>query len=543
MTSTEQAPSTFEGSREAPSTPPPLRPLQLARWAWRQLTSMRVALILLFLLALGSIPGSLLPQRGASPVEVDALLRERPTLAGWYDRLGLFDVYASPWFAAIYLLLFVSLVGCILPRSRQHWRAARARPPRAPRHLDRLPEHRRAEIDRPADQVLADARALLRRGRRYRVELDPDGGAVAAERGHLRETGNLLFHLALVVVLVAVALGGLWGYRAQVLVVQGSSFANSVIQYDSLSGGARFDGSSLVPFSLQVDRFDMRFRDEPPNFAAPEAFEAHVTLTEEPGATPREESIRVNHPLEVDGTLVHILNPGYAPRITVRDGAGAVLFSGAVPFLPQDGNFLSTGVVKVSVPNAQDIGIEALFLPTAVLDAELGPRSVFPEARDPALFFTAWRGDLGLDDGTPQSVFRLDTTAMTQFEEGGDAYREALRIGDTVALPEGYGSVTLDGVEPWVNLQVSRSPSKGYALAGAVLAIVGLLGSLFVRRRRLWVRVSSPEGGRTVVEVAGLDRSDGGDLAGEVDRVLAALAPQPLEPQQSDRTPVREDPA
>jgi cytochrome c biogenesis protein len=510
----------FEGTRQASSAPPPLRPLEFARWAWRQLTSMRVALILLFLLALGAIPGSILPQRRANPVAVTDYLREHPSLGPWYDRLGLFDVYASPWFAAIYLLLFVSLVGCIVPRSRQHWKAMRARPPRAPRNLQRLPEYRRLEMAATPTESLELARAAVRRGR-YRVDVHDDH--LAAERGHLRETGNLVFHLALVVILVAVALGDLWGYRAQVLVPQGSSFANTVIQYDSLSGGARFDAGSLTPFALQLDRFTMKFRDTSPQFAAPENYEAFVTVTESPGAKPVARTIRVNHPLNVDGTLVHILNPGYAPQITVRDAADQVVFSGAVPFLPQDDNFQSTGVVKVSVPGGEDIGLQGIFLPTAILDAEGGPQSVFPEARNPALFFTAWHGDLGLDDGNPQSVYRLDTTAMTQFQGPDGPYRQALTIGERVDLPDGFGSVMFDGYVPWVNFQISKSPSKSYALVGAVLAILGLLASLFVRRRRLWVRASQGGPGRTVVEIAGLDRGDGGDLRTEVDRIVTEL--------------------
>src|SRR5690606_3977441 len=113
-----------------PSRPPALSAGELARWAWRQLTSMRAALSLLFLLAVAAIPGSLIPQRNVDPLAVREFAERNPGLAQWYERLSLFDVYSAPWFAAIYLALMVSLVGCIVPRSRDHWRAMRARPPR-----------------------------------------------------------------------------------------------------------------------------------------------------------------------------------------------------------------------------------------------------------------------------------------------------------------------------------------------------------------------------------------------------------------------------
>lgn len=534
--------STATRQRPPAAPPPPLGPVGTARWAWRQLTSMRVALLLLFLLALAAIPGSLLPQRPTNPLEVQALVEQHPELAAWYDRVGLFDVYAAPWFAAIYLLLFVSLVGCIVPRSRQHWRALRARPPRAPHRLDRLPSHAAEVLPGVAPaEALAAARAALT-SRRYRVDAHagPGGGSLAAERGHLRETGNLLFHLALVVVLASVAVGSLYGYRASVIVPEGQGFANSVIQYDDLSPGALFDPADLPPFSLTLDEFEMDFVDSGAQLGQPQEFAAHVRYVPAPGAAEQRRIIRVNEPLatggwfgtSVGGTLVHALNPGYAPVVTVRDAAGAVLFQAPVPFLPQDGNFASTGVVKVPVPpgvgTGEDLGLQAIFLPTAVLGAD-GPQSVFPEPRSPQLFLTAFSGDLGLDSGQPQSVYRLDTAAMTQLTQpgvdgaGAQPFRVALRPGESVDLPGGHGSVTFDGYRRWVNFQVSRNAGKELALLGAVLAVAGLCASLFVRRRRVWVRVDGGAAGRTVVTVAGLDRAEGGDLDAEVGALLQQI--------------------
>ena len=524
---------------EPPSRPPALSPREFAAWAWRQLTSMRVALILLFLLAVAAIPGSVVPQRDINPLAVSDFRARNPRLSEWYDRLGFFDVYSAPWFAAIYLALLVSLVGCILPRSVQHWRAMRAQPPPAPRRLSRMPAYRRFEVSASAEDALEAARAELR-ARRFRLARPAVGAptdSVAGEAGHLRETGNLVFHLAVVVVLVAVAAGSLFGYRATVLVPEGSGFANTVIQYDGLSSGALFDTADLPPFSIEVDEFQMDFVESGPQAGVPDNFEATVRFTPEPGAPEEERTIRVNEPLEVDGTLVHILNPGYAPAMTVRDADGNVLAEGPVPFLPQDNSFTSSGVRKVPVgPDAalgEDLGIQGVFLPTAVVDDQ-GPRSVFPEPGNPALLITAFHGDLGLDDGEPQSVYKLDTSDMEQFRDpDGDAFRAALSVGDTVELPDGYGSVTFDGYVTWVNFQVGRNAGKELVLAGALLAVAGLLASLYVRRRRVWVRATEGEGGSTVVEIAGLQRSDGGDLETEIgsisDGLLGRLRPASME--------------
>ena len=522
-------------SGQGRTRPPALSPGEFSRWVWRQLTSMRVALMLLFLLAMAAIPGSVIPQRRVNPLDVADFVERNPELARWYDRLGLFDVFSAPWFAAIYIALMVSLIGCILPRSRDHWRAMRARPPRAPRRLERMPAYRRLVLDAPPEAVLEAAGAELR-ARRFRIDTDRD--SVAAEAGHLRETGNLVFHLSLVIVLLAVALGSLFGYRGTVIVQEETGFANTLTQYDSLSAGPMFDAANLPPFALELDEFVWEVHEAGPQRGAPADFEARVRFVPEPGAPEQQRSIRVNEPLEVGGTLIHIINPGYAPAVTVRDPDGEILAEGPVTFLPMDDNFTSEGVRKVPVADGDDIGIEAIFFPTALLEGD-GATSVFAEARNPMLLLTAFVGDLGINDGTAQSVFRLDTSEMQQLESDGEPFRAALAIGETIELPGGHGTVTFDGYVKWVQLQISRNSGKELALGGALLAVAGLVASLYVRRRRAWVRVAADEAGRTVVEVAGLARSGGGDLEeqseGIVDGMVARLPARASDPAVRQR--------
>lgn len=510
----------------ATANPPALGPVQRARWAWRQLTSMRVALILLFLLAVAAVPGSIFPQRRVDPLAVADFLQANPTSGPWLDRLSMFDVYGSPWFGAVYVLLFVSLVGCVLPRSRQHLRAVRARPPAAPRRLDRLPEHRRVHSSRDVQGALDVAEAGLR-AKRYRV--DRTDSSLAAERGHLRETGNLVFHLSMLLILVGAALGGLVGYRGTAVVVEGETFANTATQYDDLAPGRLAGARALAPFSFALDEFQATFEQVGAQRGMARDFVATVTYREQPEDDPQTTTIKVNEPLQLGGAKLHLLGHGYAPRFTVRDGAGDVVFQGPVPFLPQDVNFFSTGVVKVPDSSPEQLGFEGFFLPTAVVDSERGPLSVFPGAQNPAVVLTAWRGDLGVDSGIPQSVYRLDTDGMEQVTSGGQPLARLLGAGETLELPDGLGRITYDGYSRWVNIQVSSNPGLPILLTGAVLAMVSVSLSLFVRRRRIWVRVAAGPSAGTVVDVAGLDRAHGGDLADEVD-LLARRLGHPVQP-------------
>ena len=502
--------------------PPALAPWQLARWTWRQLTSMRTALVLLFLLALAAVPGSLVPQRSVDAARAAQFAAAHPALDPWYDRFSLYAVYSSPWFAATYLLLFISLVGCVLPRSRQHLRAALSTPPVAPRNLGRLPVHESVILERPVAEVLAAAEKSLR-GKRFRVRVSED--AVSAEKGYLRETGNLVFHLSMLLLLIAVAFGRLYGYKANVLVVEGQGFSNTVSAYDSWTPGALAHASGLAPFTVDLDTLSVKYQTAGQQRGAPRDFQAAVRYTGSPDGPSRAFDLRVNHPLKVDGVKVFLLGNGYAPVFTVTDKTGRVVSQGPVPFLPRDGNMNSTGVIKVPGTIPQ-VGFEGVFLPTAVLDKKAGPISVFPDVLLPRAVLSAFRGDLGVDSGIPQSVFTLDKSHLIQVRaKDGRFLVQSLAPGTTMTLPSGE-AVRFDGVRRWASLQVARDPGLAPALIASMLALAGLMLSLFVRRRRVWVRVVAAEGGRSLVMVAGLSRTEGEggeDLSDEIRELTEGL--------------------
>lgn len=487
--------------------PPQLSGIGFLRWIWRQLTSMRTALVLLLLLAIASIPGSIFPQRAQNPLKVSEYYGTNPQLAEWLDRLSLFNVYSSPWFSAIYILLFISLIGCVVPRTWEHFKSARALPPLTPRNLDRLEEFHEF-ITTDSDIKVLDRAQHELRTRRYRIRTLPD--SIGAEKGFIRETGNLLFHLSLILLLVGVAYGSLGGMRADVIVSEGETFTNVATSYDSLNTGGLFGIEDIPPFAITVKKFTAKY-DLVTN--APQDYQLDAQVVDEPGQVPRNVIVKVNKPLTFGDTRVYLQANGYSPIVTVRNKEGAVVLRGAIPFLPQDANLTSTGAIKV--PDMQpQLGFVAKFLPTAERTAERGGFSTYPEALKPLLDLAAWSGDLGLDSGIPQSVYRIDTEKLSQI---GLA---ALAPGESWNLPGGVGSITFDGFTPWVNLQVVRDPGKGYSFGGAIAILLGLLVSLFGRRHRIWVRVSKKDGD-TIVHVAGLTRSPG--LDEEIKSLVAVL--------------------
>ncbi|WP_030388085.1 MULTISPECIES: cytochrome c biogenesis protein ResB, partial [unclassified Streptomyces] len=498
-----------------------------ARWFWRQLTSMRVALILLFLLSLGAIPGSLVPQTSVDAMKVTQWKRDHASWVGVAEKLQLFDVYSSVWFSAIYLLLFISLIGCIVPRSWQFVGQLRGRPPGAPRRLDRLPAHTTWRTGKTPDEVLSYARTVLR-GSRFRTE--PGKDHVAAEKGYLREAGNLIFHVALIVMLVAFAWGQYFKSEGGKLVLRGSGFSNTLTQYDDFKSGALFDPDDLPPFSFTLDRFDASYEMTGPQRGTPRDFKAYVTFTDGAHGTPQKREIQVNKPMEVDGSKVYLLGHGYAPIVSVTDPTGKVIFKDAVPVLPQDANLTSTGAVKVTDGykdkdgKQEQLGFSAVFVPSFAGEGMGTMFSQFPALLNPQLMLNAWHGSLGVDSGLPQNVYRLDSSKMEMFkDESGQQFKQKLALGDTMTLPNGAGTVKFEGIERWATFSVTHQPASGLALAGAIAAIAGLAGSLFIQRRRIWVRAVTGKDGVTVVEMAGLGRSESTRLPQELAELAAAL--------------------
>ncbi len=519
------------------SQAPALGRREMLRWTWRQLTSMRTALFLLLLLAIAAVPGSLVPQRGVDARAVEAYQLEHPSLAPWLDRLGAFSVYTSPWFSAIYLLLMVSLIGCIVPRTIVYAKAVRARPPKAPKNFDRLPASATFETSASVEEVLAAGRRALGRARVDVVgpagvpgDGRPDEAELRAESGHLRETGNLIFHISIVFVLVGVAVGALFGYRGSAIVTEGDGFSNALTQYDDFASGALFDPDDLPPFSMQVDQVDVRFQMSGPQRGAPKLFAAKGSVEPEPGQDPEPFDLRVNHPLQVGGTSVFLLGQGYAPVFTVRDANGDIAFQDSVPFLPSDGTYTSTGVVKVPDAQPEGLGFQGFFLPTAVSTGEEeAPVSVFPAAANPLVGLFVYRGDLGIDDGTPQSVYVLDKDELTQVQDDeGKPFRVSLSPGQVADLPGG-GSIELSDVRQFARLQISSSPMVEVPLVAIAIGVLGLILSLSIRPRRTWIRARRHLSS-TVVEVAVLDRVPRGDLPSDLDAFLArfreALPPE-----------------
>jgi cytochrome c biogenesis protein len=150
----------------------------------------------------------------------------------------------------------------------------------------------------------------------------------------------------------------------------------------------------------------------------------------------------------------------------------------------------------------------SFFYPT-VAQLETGAyTSIYPDPIDPLLTFNVYTGDLGLDSGIPRNVYALDVKGM-ELVAGRDGPNPPLelRVGDSVELPNGLGSVSFDGLLRYASLDVAFNPGGIWVLIFSFIALFAIVISLSVVRRRVWVRIKDER-----IEYAGLARGDDAQL-------------------------------
>jgi cytochrome c biogenesis protein len=473
---------------------------------------MRTALVLLVVLAAASILGSLFPQEGLSPQRVDQYFADHPALAPVLERLGLFDVFGSAWYMAIYLALLGALVACLVPRSRALYRVLRSRPPGG----GDLSRYRtRASFDTPAspDQATAAARQALRRSR-YR--LADHEGEIAGEKGFLREAASMLFHVSLLVLLVGLAYGKGYGYRGQAAIVEGETWANARVGYDSFSPGRFFGPERLAPFQLRLDDFTNSFH--PDN--TPREFASRLTALDLEGRELQSQRVAPNRPMTVDGVRIFQSDYGYVPVVRVQDSDGKDLVAAQeVLTLRDPASEWSTGAVKVTRANPQ-VGLELTMFTGLVTAPHCPGGAPFcndPRLVRPVLVVLAYQGDLQADRA--QSVFTLDRSRL---ELLGDRPL-LLTPGQSRKLANGM-VVSFTDLKQYSVFTLARDPGVPVVAVAAALLLLGLVPSLYVTRRRVWVQAAPDGVGGTRVELAGLALQGKAAFEGELARLAEQVA-------------------
>lgn len=487
---------------------------------------MRTALVLLFLLAAGSVLGSIIPQEPISPDRVVRYMTAHPFLGPLLAKAGMFNVFGSAWFTAIYVALGIALVGCLVPRIRAHLRVLRAKPPQAPK-LHRYQNHVLLRTKLSAQEAGSVGRRALRR-RHFRTATY--GSQVAGEKGYLREAGSIVFHVSILVLLLAIGIGKGFGFRGQFSIIQGQRWADARIDYTSYSEGRFFHQSDLPPFLLQLDRFQNTFYSN----GTPKAYNSTLTALAPSGRVLAHEVVHPNGPMTVDGVRIFQVDYGYAPVIRVTTASGRVVQNGPVLLLRSARTEISSGAVKIT-NMAPQVGLQVTFFTgLQVLGTQGGQPQIGnnPSMTNPMLVVLPFVGNLS--QNLPQSMFDLNTTHLTPM-----ALRPLLlRPGQSLKLPDG-ATVQFQKVLRYSVFSAGRQPTLPVIATSAFLLLGALIPALYSRRRRIWIETTATEEG-AVVELAGI-AMQGKLLFSEefeklVDEVSKELGPPPESQEEPERT-------
>jgi cytochrome c biogenesis protein len=338
----------------------------------------------------------------------------------------------------------------------------------------------------------------------------------------------MLFHVSLLVLLVGLAYGKGYGYRGQAAIVEGETWANARVGYDSFSAGRFFGPDRLAPFQLRLDDFSNSFYDN----NTPRSFVSHLTALDLDGHELRSQRVAPNRPMTVDGVRIFQSDYGYVPVVRVQDAKGKQLLAPQeVLTLRDPASEWSTGAVKVTRASPQ-VGLELTMftgLRTAPDCPGGAPFCNDPRLVNPVLVVLAYQGDLQADKA--QSVFTLDRSRLRLL---GD--RPLLLLpGQSRKLANGM-VVSFTNLKQYSVLTLARDPGVPVVAAAAALLLAGLIPSLYVTRRRVWVRAvpAGPDGTR--VELAGLA------LQGK-DAFEAELARQAQQIERGTLDPAKDRPA
>jgi cytochrome c biogenesis protein len=465
---------------------------QSLRRGWREFRSMRTALILLLAIGVAAIFGSLFPQRNISPQRVQQYFDQHAALAPILDRLGMFDVFGAPWFMAIYLALLTALTACLVPRITAYARLVRTRPHQPRPRLDHYRNYASFEAPASPEQATEVVRRLLRR-RRFRVA-GHDAGELAAEKGYLREAGSLVFHISFLLLLLGLAYGKGFGYRGQATITEGDTWADARINYDAFTPGRFFTNGDLHQFSLRLDDFSNTFY---PNLT-PKKYTSTITALDANGHPAQSQRVTVNRPMTVDGVRVFQSDYGYAPVIRVKSPSGEVLQDGPVISSREPSSEVSNGAIRLPSLKPQ-VGLQLVMF-TGLREVRLanGQQQVYNDPRlvNPVLIVLPYKGNLNAAEA--HSVFTLDFSGL---ESAGNPL--ILPLGKSGKFPDGL-EVDFPSLKQYTILTLASDPGVPIVAIAAGLILLGLIPSLYVNRRRIWLRATAAEGGGVRVELAGL---------------------------------------
>lgn len=401
--------------------------------------SVKLALFTLFMLAVTSIIGTVIPQKESFDWYVQ---RYSESTAKLFEVLSIPDMYNSWWFLGLLGLLSLNLIVCSFDRFPGVWRQIKA--DNLGNDLKRLSKMRLSEkwdLSKTEPECASELTSkLANNGWKSAQRKRDDSLLIFAQKGAMTRTGVYIVHASIIIIFIGAIIGEMYGFKGSIMLPETKS-ATSIFQFGS---GASID----LGFEIRCNRFDIEFYDT----GMPKAYRSHLTVLEDDKVI-LEKNIVVNDPLTYKGiTFYQSSYQGYQDFILdVTDKKTNASQSIMLSFQRRS---------KLSKHNNATIGI---------INAEMRGQSVS-------------RIKVWFKDGEgPASIFWIPA--------GGEVTVQRADTEYTIAGKQMYAT----------GLQVAKDPGVWIVYLGCGMMILGLFVAFFMSHRRIWILLKEENGSTSIL--------------------------------------------
>lgn len=465
---------------------------------WKFFSSVKLAVVLLIILAIVSVIGTVIQQNEAPEKYLAEYSQSTVQL---FETLGFFDLYHTWWFVLLLFFLTANLTVCTLDRFPHAWRIITA--PLKPIEDDGLKAVQfKKEIVFKGGMDKAEERATkVLNAHRYRFVESKSAGMTQfiTQKGVYSRLGVYVTHTSIILIFVGALTGSFFGFKAFLNLPEGSAsrvvYLRNEPMWNRLMDSLGIAGSPVIPnpsggvpsmplgFYVRCDSFDVDYYVSPLGQPTGMPSEYHSTLSvfDLDSRKVLEKRIRVNDPLTHKGITFYQSSYG-----TIPEARGKILLNIRSKTAPQ-----SVGELVTVDPGA------AVFVPSinrtiAVLG--FSPYGIRNPATGQVMFYQS------------QNDEYINPTVQIEVYDGKKPlYKTEIMKTDAGQpyLPEGY-IISYAGYwgTRYTGLQVTRDPGVWVVYTGFILLCIGPLIAFFGSHRKLWVRVQD-RAGQAVVTVAG----------------------------------------
>jgi len=269
-------------------------PQQIFKKTIKIIADLRLAIILLLLLAIFSITGTIIEQ-GESLAFYQANYPESPALFGFLtwkviNFVGLDHVYSTSWFLGLMVLFGSSLTACTFTRQVPALKAAKNwQFYHKPRQFEKL------AFSTELEKGSLNSLTLILQKKGYKIFQEND--SLYARKGIIGKIGPIIVHLGMIVILLGAIWGLFTGFKAQEMIESGQTFRVKNI----IEAGLLADSNIPKDWQVKVNRFWIDYTPD----GVIDQFYSDLSVIDLEGKELDRKTIFVNQPLRYDGVTLY----------------------------------------------------------------------------------------------------------------------------------------------------------------------------------------------------------------------------------------------